>query len=857
MEKPIEMGRIQQIYEKVLLLGGEPRAILDQIVCGLADFLQAKIAIIEKLEQDKIQVISMYLDGKIFHEGEFLLRGTPCEHVKQEKRSCHFHRAYEQFPQDPFLQEHRISFYVGVPIFDHAGEVIGIVNAMDPKARELPEEELQVIRLLGQRAALELGSLLLEQESRRLREKLLEIGREILQQREVDAILRQVASAIREHSPFKLVAISLFERPIDPHRGEQERIAQVVTAGLSLEEEAKLKALALSGQPIPSHQILQKGRPIGGGYYVTPELLPELVPKGVKGRVGREGAGVWGPYDDLYFFLRQGEQLIGRISLGDPVHGQVPTPRELEPLELFVNLATLALEKARFTQELQHFQRRLQGIYRLSEQLARLEDFATLIQQAVEVIRQNFEFDHVVLFLKEGEELVLKSFHTRLPLEEFRLKSFQRLRLDQGICGWVAREKQPARVGDVLQDPRYVMGHPQIRSELAVPILLEEEPLGVLNIESLKPNAFTPEDVELLQAVARQLAVAIGSLRRRQELKELLHERERVNRFLKALNQGKSLEEMLRLIIQQGIELLAPKANAGSFLLWDEPKKCFEFQAAINRDLGALKSITFTLDQIRKIARMRAPYIFTRSQQLSHPELGRIVRETGQWPPGSTICVPIGAGEKLIAVLNINNLEEEGVFTPEDAQKLVALVPEIELALARAQDQERLKELAIRDPLTGAYNRHYFTEFIGKEQERAKRYGYPISLVMIDMDDFYEINDRFGHATGDRVLQEIAQLIMNNVRAPDVVVRYGGDEFLIVMPQTAQKEAEEAMERLRQRLEIWDVGLKGRKLSMSFGVASWSPQSTEHLEQVLEKADQFMYRRRRIVRGGGGRSAKR
>ncbi|OGF53133.1 MAG: hypothetical protein A2Z21_09505 [Candidatus Fraserbacteria bacterium RBG_16_55_9] len=679
-----------------------------------------------------------------------------------------------------------------------------------------------------------------------LRQKLLDIGQEILQQRDVSTILKQVAQAIREHSPFQLVAIILFKRAVDPKSGKQERIAQMLTSGLSKEEETKLQQVAASGEFIPSQRIIQKGTALGGGYYITPEMIPEIIPKGIKGKVSQPGA--WGAYDNLYFLLRQGQKVIGRLSLGDPVHGQVPTAEELAPMELFVNLATLALEKVKHTQELSSFQQRLQGIYRLSERLAQMEDLDELTTQAVEIIREHFAYDHVTLFLKEGETLVRRGFHTNLPVEEIRLERFERLAPGQGVCGWVAQHRQPALVGNVRKDSRYLSGHPAIYSELAVPIKEKDEFLGVLNIESVEEDAFTHDDLELLEALARQLAVGMSNIRQRQRLQEIVKEQEWSNRFLQNINATEGFEEVLTMIIQHGIDLLSPKADAGNFLVWNGSKKVFEFRATVNReDLGPLKKkITLKQEDLVELTALaHEPVIFTRTFQLTHPELSAIWKRFGQLPPASTIAVPIREEEQVIAVLSINNLDQEGIFTQDDVRKLQVLAPEIELALSRARDHERFRELALHDSLTGTYNRHYFTDFILKEQERARRSSYPISLVMVDMDHFYEVNDRFGHTEGDRVLHEVAQRLMNNVRTSDIVVRYGGDEFLIIMPQTARAKAEEVMQRLRQRLEKWDPKLSGMRISISFGVSSWMPKGRPSLELVLEKADEFMYHRRR------------
>ncbi len=252
-------------------------------------------------------------------------------------------QAYKGFP---------ITSSIAVPI-RWRGEVIGALNVHALRVqRRFSREDKRLLELLAGHAAIAIGKAREEREIQRLRQLLLEIGQQILGSTDIEAILRRVAGAIHERSPFKLVAISLFERPIDPSQGEGGRIAQTMLAGLSGNQAAKLHRVATSGEFIPCYRILQRGKVIGRGYYVSPQLIPEIVPRGVKGRVGRKGPDAWGSYDNFYFFLRQRQKIIGRISLGDPVHGRIPTPEELEPLELCINLVALALEKARNIKEL-------------------------------------------------------------------------------------------------------------------------------------------------------------------------------------------------------------------------------------------------------------------------------------------------------------------------------------------------------------------------------------------------------------------------------------------------------------------------------------------------------------------------
>jgi len=185
---------------------------------------------------------------------------------------------------------------------------------------------------------------------------------------------------------------------------------------------------------------------------------------------------------------------------------------------------------------------------------------------------------------------------------------------------------------------------------------------------------------------------------------------------------------------------------------------------------------------------------------------------------------------------------EENAFAEDDARLLELLVRHSAEALERLQLQHELEEQATHDPLTGVYNRRHFTERIGAELERSKRYEHPLALLMIDINGFKSVNDEFGHQTGDRVLCELARAIQDELRSVDIVIRYGGDEFLAVLPET-DGEADLISMRLQESIE--SRSRQGEfsplPITLAVGMAYWSPGGTESIDDVLRLADERMY----------------
>jgi diguanylate cyclase (GGDEF)-like protein/PAS domain S-box-containing protein len=212
----------------------------------------------------------------------------------------------------------------------------------------------------------------------------------------------------------------------------------------------------------------------------------------------------------------------------------------------------------------------------------------------------------------------------------------------------------------------------------------------------------------------------------------------------------------------------------------------------------------------------------------------------------SIISVPIGD----FGVLQIASTEP-GAFREEDVELVEILAGHLREELERVRLEEELRQQAIRDPLTGLYNRRYLTEALERELGRARRYRHPFAILIADLDNFKRVNDQLGHPKGDKVLVQLAQLIRSTARESDLMFRYGGDEFLLILPETDGK-AKALAERLQQAVAGWakEHGLAELGLGLSVGIAVWYPDSPRSAEELLVEADRALYRIKEKKLGG-------
>ena len=210
----------------------------------------------------------------------------------------------------------------------------------------------------------------------------------------------------------------------------------------------------------------------------------------------------------------------------------------------------------------------------------------------------------------------------------------------------------------------------------------------------------------------------------------------------------------------------------------------------------------------------------------------------------SIAIAPISLDGKIIGSLNQADYSKERFKPGIDSSLLEQLATKISLCMSNVTAHEKLKIMAYHDPLTGLLNRRVMETILNREFARSKRYRVPLSLVFVDVDKFKQVNDTYGHDTGDELLKYLAALFLEMSRETDIVARYAGDEFVLILPETDTDKAKTMMNRLQTYLDRRPLETEGNTIhfSISFGVVSTENTMIQTPDMMLKIADNALYR---------------
>ncbi len=308
----------------------------------------------------------------------------------------------------------------------------------------------------------------------------------------------------------------------------------------------------------------------------------------------------------------------------------------------------------------------------------------------------------------------------------------------------------------------------------------------------------------------------------------------------KALTSSLDLDSILQTIMEKMAEYFRP--DTWSLLMVDEEHDELYFAIAVGAAAEALKNIRL------KVGEGIAGWVAKTGEQVilsdveKDPRFARRIDEATQCETRSVICVPLRSKLRVLGVIQLVNVDISQ-FNEQELFFLQALCDYAAISIENARWVEKIQELTITDDCTGLYNARHLYKTLETEVYRSARFGYEFSVLFIDLDHFKSVNDTHGHLIGSKLLAEIGYLVKAQLRLIDFAFRYGGDEFVVLLPQTSKDSALVVAKRLRDALRVSSFCREeGLNLNVraSIGLATY-PHDARDAHDIIRQADEMMY----------------
>src|SRR3954452_6897176 len=308
----------------------------------------------------------------------------------------------------------------------------------------------------------------------------------------------------------------------------------------------------------------------------------------------------------------------------------------------------------------------------------------------------------------------------------------------------------------------------------------------------------------------------------------------------KALTSSLDLDSILQTIMEKMAEYFRP--DNWSLLMVDEEKEELYFAIAIGNAAETLKNVRL------KVGEGIAGWVAKNGERLivpdvmADPRFAKRIDEMTKWETQSIICVPLRSKLRVLGVIQLVNVHLDR-FTNQETFFLQSLCDYAAIAIENARSVEKIQELTITDDCTGLYNARHLYKTLEAEVYRSARFGHEFSVIFIDLDHFKSVNDTHGHLVGSKLLAEVGYLIKSHLRLIDYAFRYGGDEFVILLPQTSKEAALIVARRLLEVMRVSEfMATEGLKLNVrcSMGLATY-PEDAKSAHEIIRQADEMMY----------------
>lgn len=471
--------------------------------------------------------------------------------------------------------------------------------------------------------------------------------------------------------------------------------------------------------------------------------------------------------------------------------------------------------------------------------LTRVVSLQEAVDQILEQLASLVPFETGSVFFLQDQQWKLISgygFADYDNVRDLRLDHIETLPISQ-----VYQNQEQLILPEAQKHPAFqapYAGH--IQSWMGIPIHYQDNVIGVLSLDSGQADFFTTDHARLATLFANHAALAIENSRLFETTRRSAQESETLRQASAALVADLSEQAVMERVLEQ-LRRLAPYESASIGLIHGNRLEIVAAAGFVNNQdiLGTVVDLEKEDSPAVEVVQLRQAVVISDTKEYAsfkHPPHDRIK---------SWLGLPLIYRQQIIGLLSLDS-EQTGFFTDQHAHRAVIFADQVALALENARLFERMRQMAITDSLTQLNNRRQFFDLVKIEFERSLRYEHELVIIMLDLDHFKKVNDTWGHQVGDEVLQQVAMLCKQSLRVMDIIGRYGGEEFVIAMPETNREAAAQTAERLRQTIADSPIDTRAGSLRITASLgAALADKNLTSLDVLLSNADEALYHAKR------------
>lgn len=422
-----------------------------------------------------------------------------------------------------------------------------------------------------------------------------------------------------------------------------------------------------------------------------------------------------------------------------------------------------------------------------------------------------------------------------------------RLSTGQGFSNYIIKRSKTLLIPDTfdITDPEIPapphLGGKPTRTYLGVPLILQDQVIGVLSVQSYQARAFSTDFISLIEAIAQRLAYALENSRLVEDLSTKLAELDTIRLSASMIASSLDITQVIDQILK---ELGKVIPNDCAVIQWTDG--LVNTEVAIRGECGD-PAENFLDETQRALVQEVSSSAQAKFINASSYEMDILPKNTDD-SEYALLAVPLTVQGRTLGVLLLIKKYVFGKrwgFTQHHLELTQVFADQVSIAVNNALLFKDVENLAITDPLVNIFNRRHFLEVAEAELKNAQKDDSPFSLILFDLDYFKKINDTHGHLVGDQILIDVVKLCENNIRDYDIIGRYGGEEFIIMLPKGNLQIATNRAESLRSLLEqtVFETENGPIQMTASFGIAGWQSNQNgdTQLTTLIADADRVLY----------------